>query len=111
MKDVISCLERLGHEKINPELLFPWQMLESPKDNDERESRYTTEEKASRLELWEPANQCAKQSGLYEAQDATWLAEVERLAQEEPESAKPLLDAGLLKVLKQPGIAAFLKGS
>ena len=111
MKDVVSCLERMGHEKINAELLFPWQRLESPKDNDERESGYTAEEKTAHIKLREPADQCAKQSGLYAAQDAAWLAELERLAREDPEQAKPLLDAGLLEILERPEIATFLRSN
>ena len=110
MKDVISCLERMGHENINTELLFPWQNLESPEDNAQRESGYTADEKTARIELRQPSNQCAKQSGLYAAQDAAWLTELERLAKADPEQARPLLDAGLLEILKRPGIAAFLSG-
>ena len=110
MKDVISCLEKMGHENINTELLFPWQNLESPEDSSQRESAYTADEKTARIELRQPANQCAKQSGLYAAQDDAWLAELERLAKADPAQARPLLDAGLLEILKRPGIAAFLSG-
>lgn len=109
LREVISCLEGLGYEAINPELLFPWQVVEDPTVYDEREAGYTESEKAMRLELWEPSDQCARQHGFYEAQDAAWLAELERLAEEEPEAAKPLLDAGLLEILQAPGVAAFLK--
>ena len=111
MKAVISCLERMGHEKINTELLFPWQNLESPEDSNRRESGYTADEKTARIELRQPANQCAKQSGLYAAQDDAWLAELERLTKAEPEQARPLLDAGLIEILKRPGIPAFLSGN
>ena len=90
-------------------MLFPWQRYESPDEFEKREERYTEEEKEYRLELAEPSDQCAKQSGLYEAQDAAWLVEVERLVKEEPEEAKPLVDAGVLRVLKEPGVAPFLK--
>ena len=110
-KDVITCLERLGHEKIDPDLLFPWQLLDDPVAHGKQEAEYTAAEKASRLELWEPADQCAKQHGFYEAQDSAWLTEVERLAKEEPEAAKPLLDAGLPEILKGPEIAAFLRNN
>lgn len=106
---VIKCLEGLGYEEINPELLFPWQVVEDPTVYDEREAGYTEAEKAMRLELWEPSDQCARQHGFYEAQDSAWLAELERLAKEEPEAAKPLLDAGLLEILQAPGVAAFLR--
>ena len=108
-KDVITCLKDLGYQNIDSELLFPWQIFEDPTVYEERESQYTQAEKARRLELWEPANQCAKQHGFYEAQDAAWLAELERLANDEPEAAKPLLDAGLLEILQAPGVAAFLR--
>ena len=111
MKDVISCLERMGHENINTELLFPWQNLESSEDSAQRESAYTADEKTARIELRQPSNQCAKQSGLYAAQDAAWLTELERLAKADPEQARPLLDAGLIEILKRPGIPAFLSGN
>ena len=58
------------------------------------------------LEL--PSDQCAKQVGLYEAQDAAWLAEVTKLAREDPAKAQPLLEWGILEILEQPGVAPFL---
>ena len=108
-RDVMTCLAALGYEQIDPDLLFPWQVVEDPLTYDKRELEYTAEEKAMRLELWEPGDQCARQHGFYQAQDSAWLAELERLAKEEPEAAKPLLDAGLLEILQAPGVAAFLK--
>ena len=108
LMEVIICLESSGYEAINPELLFPWQIVEDPTVYDEREAGYTEAEKAMRLALWEPSDQCARQHGFYEAQNAAWLAEVERLAKEEPEAVKALLDAGLLEILQAPGVAAFL---
>ena len=108
-RDVITCLKALGYQNIDSELLFPWQIFEDPTVYEERESQYTEAEKAIRLELWEPADQCAKQHGFYQAQDSAWLAELERLAKDAPEAAKPLLDAGLLEILQAPGVAAFLR--
>ena len=108
-RDVMTCLEASGYESIDSDLLFPWQVFEDPTVYEEREAGYTEAEKAMRLELWEPADQCARQHGFYEAQDAAWLAELNRLSKEEPEAAKPLLDAGLLEILQAPGAAAFLK--
>ena len=108
-REVMACLEALGYESIDSDLLFPWQLLDDPVMHGNQEAGYTEAEKAMRLELWEPADQCARQHGFYEAQDAAWLAELNRLSKEEPEAAKPLLDAGLLEILQAPGTAAFLK--
>ena len=108
-RDVITCLEALGYEQIDPGLLFPWQIFEDPTVYEERESQYTQAEKAMRLELWEPADQCARQHGFYEVQEAAWIVELERLAKDAPEAAKPLLEAGLLEILQAPGVAAFLR--
>ena len=108
-REVMACLEALGYESIDPDLLFPWQLLDDPVTHGNQEAGYTEAKKARRLELWEPADQCARQHGFYEAQDAAWLAELNRLSKEEPEAAKPLLDAGLLEILQAPGAAAFLK--
>ena len=108
-REVMTCLEALGYESIDPDLLFPWQLLDDPVTHGNQEAGYTEAEKAMRLELWEPSDQCARQHGFYEAQDAAWLAELNRLSKEEPKAVKPLLDAGLLEILQAPGAAAFLK--
>ena len=108
-REVMACLEALGYQNIDPNLLFPWQLLDDPVTHGNQEAGYTDAEKAMRLELWEPSDQCARQHGFYEAQDAAWLAELNRLSKEEPDAAKPLLDAGLLEILQAPGAAAFLK--
>ena len=105
----MTCLEASGYESIDSDLLFPWQVFEDPTVYEEREAGYTEAEKAMRLELWEPGDQCARQHGFYEVQEAAWIVELERLAKEHPEAAKPLLDAGLLEILQAPGAAAFLK--
>ena len=108
-REVMTCLEVLGYQNIDPNLLFPWQVFEDPTVDEEREAGYSESEKAMRLELWEPTDQCARQHSFYEAQDAAWLVEVERLAKDAPEAAKPLLEAGLLEILQAPGVAAFLR--
>ena len=107
-KDVITCLEALGHEKVDVDLLFQWQRFDNPDTFDQQEESYTREQKATRSELAEPADQCARQTGYYAAQDAAWTAEVERLYKEEPETAAPLRNEGILEILKGHEIAPFL---
>ena len=42
------------------------------------------------------------------AQKAAWIAEINRLVEENPERINPILDLGLLEALNRPGIAGFL---
>ena len=107
-KDVIACLEALGHEKIEVSQLFRWQLYNDPAELQQRDAGYTPEQKADRAALAEPTDQCARQTGYYAAQDAAWTAEVERLYQEEPETAAPLRNEGILEILKGHEIAPFL---
>ena len=106
--DVVACLEALGYEQVDTGLLFQWQRFDNPDTFDQREEDYTPEQKAARSELAEPADQCARQAGYYAAQDSAWTAEVERLYQEEPETAQPLRNEGILEILQAPGVAPFL---
>ena len=108
LRDVVTCLEALGYEQIDTELLFQWQRFDDPDTFDQREEGYTPEQKAARSELAEPADQCARQTGYYAAQDVAWTAEVERLYQEEPELAQPLRNEGILEILRGPETAPFL---
>lgn len=108
-KDVITCLEDLGYEKIKIDLLFHWQKFENPEDYMKRDAAYTAEEKDYRIELATPSDKCAKEHGLYEAQDSAWTVELERLADEDPQTAQAMLDAGILDILKKPGAAPFLQ--
>ena len=107
-KDVITCLEALGHENIEVGQLFRWQLYNDPAELQQRDEGYTPEQKADRAALAEPADQCARQTGYYAAQDAAWTAEVERLYKEEPETAAPLRNEGILEILQAPGVAPFL---
>ena len=110
MKDVTTCLEELGFENVDLDLLFNWQMFVSPASGKDWEERLTQAQKTLRAEATEPSKSCAKQNGLYEAQDAAWIAELERLHREEPETVKILIDEGLLVALKKPGPEVFLTG-
>ncbi len=110
MKDVTTCLEELGYEKVNLDLLFSWQRFDDPRDLKERESRLTEADKELRAELREPSQSCAKKNGLFDAQDAAWISELERLAKKEPETVQILIGEGLLEALKKPGTEIFLTG-
>ena len=77
MKDTLSCIEELGHEDVNPDLLFNWQRMDSPAARKEREEGLTQAEKDLRSDWVEPSKSCAKKNGLYDAQDTAWAAELE----------------------------------
>ena len=108
--DVVACLEGKGFEDVDKGLLFPWQRLESPADHKAREARLTQQEKDLRLDLVEPSQDCAKQHGLFEAQEAAWSTELKRLHKEEPALATDLVREGLLEALRKPGVTVFLTG-
>ena len=104
IEGVISCLEGMGSREVNQEWLFLWQDGSSPDELEAREAQLTEAEKALINEIVEPTHQCAEQLGVYELQEATWIAEIERLMAEDPETAQPLLDMHLLEALRQEGI-------
>ena len=108
LKDTVTCLEDLGHENVDAELLFGWQRFENPADQKERESARTQDQKGLIATLHEPSRDCAKKNGLFTAQDTAWIAELERLDREEPETVEVLIQEGLLEVLKKPGVETFL---
>ena len=109
---VIQCLADRSYSDVAPKLLFTWQTAGSdfgdPDAANARIDSLTPEEKELMEKVAEPADQCAENQGLYEAQDAAWLAAVRRLVEEDPARAQPLLDWAILEILEQPGIAPFL---
>ena len=110
LKDTITCLEGLGYENVDTEILFDWQRFDSPQDGKERENLLTQEQKDLRAELRMPSDSCAKRNGLYAAQDVAWAAELEKLHENEPDTVQILIDEGLLEALRLRGIEAILKG-
>ena len=110
LKDTIKCLEDMGHEDIDADLLFGWQRFEHPVEHKARKDSLTQEDKDSITELHEPSRDCAKKNGLFTAQDTAWIAELERLDQDEPETVDILIQEGLLEALKKPGVEPFLTG-
>ena len=111
-KNFIQCMSDRSFKDIPPELLFPWQTFKRYFGDPEAAiawvEGFSPGEQTRMEKLSVPSDQCARKSGLYEAQEAAWLAEVRRLVQEDPEKAQPLLDWGILEDLEQPGIAPFL---
>ena len=109
MKDVDTCLEEKGYKDVDPELLFVWQRLGG---GTEKEQQYmsvlTPEARKLGEELMEPARDCGKMHGLFEAQDAAWAEELRRLDKEEPATVEHLIREGLLEALEKPGTAKLL---
>ena len=103
-----DCLMERGHQPLTDEWELPWQRNESAQDQMER-YRAAPEELRD-LRTWAPvvANECGYESGLYEAQDAAWLAELRRLEAEEPDKFRPFVERGVISILAEPGVAAFL---
>ena len=97
-----------GHQPLTDEWELPWQLNESAQDQVER-YRAAPEELRD-LPTWAlgVVNECGYESGLYEAQDAAWLAELRRLEAEEPDKFRPFVERGVVSILAKPGVAAFL---
>ena len=110
MKDTVTCLEGKGFEKVNTDLLFGWQKVGSPAESKAREGRLSPEEKELRDTIREPSRDCAKEHGLFEAQDKAWTTELRRLDKDEPELVADLIREGLLETLEKPGVAMILTG-
>ena len=107
-RELLRCLAASGYANIDAELLFSWQDFRPPAAAINQESGLTAEQKSRQAALAEPTHQCAQRTGFYAAQHAAWLAEVERLAAADPEAAQPLLNEGLLEMLRESETAPFL---
>ncbi len=109
---VIRCLADQSFNEINPKLLLYWQghwtYFGDPAAGKAQLDNFTPEELALAEKVAIPSDQCAKQEGLYAAQDSAWLVEVRRLIKEDPDKAQPLLNWKILEILEQPGVAPFL---
>ena len=110
MENVVTCLKDMGHADAHPDHLFLWQRFEHPVDYHARVDAQTPEDKAIKERLHEPSKGCANEHGLFEAQDASWQRELERLAQEEPDVVDVLIREGFLVHLYEPGPAINLTG-
>ena len=74
------------------------------KTGDSRETPPITARKA----LAKLVQSILKKNSLFTAQDTAWIAELERLDQDEPETVDILIQEGLLEALKKPGVETFL---
>ncbi len=109
-ENVLDCLSERGYGRVAPDILFIWQKYEHPLDYIARTEAQTDAEKALEERLFTPSVECGMEHGLFEAQEEAWTAELERLAQEEPEVAAPLVSEGVLDALNRPGLPGFLTG-
>ena len=109
-KDTMTCLEEQGFKNIDPYLLFTWQRIAPLQELKDREDRLSPEEKDLRERLLEPSRTCAKEHGLFLAQDEAWAAELRRLDKEEPATVTDVIREGLLEALEKPGIATIVSG-
>ena len=105
---VLVCLARQGHTNVDSRLLFFWQDFSNPEDYRARMAGYTPEERARMRELARPSDECAGPSGYYRAQAKAWRTEFQRLMEEEPDRAKPVVNSILRQAVEEPGIPHFL---
>ena len=96
-----DCVVKKGFARPGPGDSIAWQVNKPPQSIEKRGAEQ------SRAEL-EAIDQCAKDAGLYEAQETVWLSEIYRLQREDPERVHPLVENGLLTALEADGIAPFL---
>ncbi len=111
-RKVIQCLSQKSFIDVPPKLLFRWQFSPIYFSDVEAIDAWSKGLTAKEKELMEaiaiPSDQCAKQEGLYAAQEAVWLSELKRLVREDPVKAQPLVVSGLVEALEEPGVASFL---
>ena len=104
---VVQCLAGKHFPGVPDDFYYSWQhepFVEAPTWY----SGLTDAEKVLLSAVVEPMNECAENSGIYEAQDAAWLAEAQRLVAAEPTRAQPFIDWGILASLEEEGPAPFL---
>ena len=106
----VSCLEVKGFKNASRDVLFEWQRFDLPPDKRELDGRLSAQDKDLREQLIQPSRDCAKQEGLFEAQDAAWAAELRRLNKAEPALVADLIREGFLEALEKPGVTTFLSG-
>lgn len=106
----MDCLADQGHGSVDPDLLLFWQVKHHPEDFRARMEAQTDAERALEEQVFYTSVGCATEHGLFEAQEMAWIAELERMVQEEPEVATPLVSEGVLDALYREGLPDFLTG-
>ena len=94
---------------MDRDLLFVWQRLRPLAEWEAYEKGPET--KDLRIRMDQPARDCAKAHGLFDAQDRAWAEELRRLSKSEPNLVSGLINEGLLEALEKPGTARFLGGN
>ena len=110
MKDTMTCIEEQGFKNVDPYLIFTWQRLAPILEWKAREEQLSDADKDLRLQVRQPSIDCAKQHGLFVAQDAAWAAELRRLDKEEPALVAGIIRNGFLEVLEKPGVPPIIGG-
>ena len=96
-----DCVVRKGFARPAPDDPIAWQVNKPP---DAPRKRGADQSLAELMAI----DQCAKDAGLYAAQETVWLSEIYRLQREDPEHVRPLIENGLLTALEAEGVAPFL---
>ena len=110
---VLVCLESEEHgfKNVDADILFPWQDFTHPKEYRSKEDSLAQSSKDLRERLVGPSQTCAKEEGMFVAQDNAWATELRRLSKDEPGLVADLVQEGLLEELDKPGASALLTGS
>ena len=104
-----DCISDAGYEPLDANVPPPWQQIDPDKVS-VKPNRTASEREAlaAHKERMRAVDQCAVEAWFYEAQDAQWLAEIQRLFVDAPEQALALKDEGIIDILEEPGAAPFL---
>ena len=102
-----DCVAEKGYARPDPDEPLVWQVNNVP-DGRKPAHTETGESRAAKEARLTATDQCAHDVGLYAAQEAAWLSEIQRLLREDPAKVKPLLDEGIMAALDADGPALFL---
>ena len=100
-----ACVSDAGYEPPDPAWPLSWQQIDKDKVDLKALRSNDTAQKEQRLRV---INQCALDEGLYDAQDAAWMATIRDMFREDPESVVALKESGVLSALEESGPAPFL---
>ena len=105
-----QCVGDLGYDVPKDDRPFTWQEIDPKRlDGFKLYRDATTEQQiADEEERLAAINQCAADTGLYDAQDSKWQAEISRIAAENPDRLIPLKQEGIIDLLQEDGPAPFL---
>ena len=85
----------------------PWQQIDPEKVKHIARATDAAELDAQ-LSRAKVIHQCSITQGLYAAQETAWIAELQRLFLDDPDSVQPLFEEGIKDILEADGIAPFL---